>query len=99
MAQNGKAFNEYMHQAAPSGPVEHFSDKPIKVDGVRYQPKWAWSDGYRKHFRAMHSNRRRDCDVYCNVKSPEHASYRNWLCLTRGMAKDEADRFINQQRR
>lgn len=34
--------------------VVEFSDKPVTVDGVKYQPKWQWSADYRKAFAASH---------------------------------------------
>ncbi len=91
MARNGKAFNEYLHQAAPEAPVMRFSDRPITVDGIRFIPKWAWSDGYRKHFRAMHSYARPQ------GYDPTFIPYRDWL-RARGMTGNEADNFIHAQR-
>ncbi len=90
MAQNGKAFNEYMHQAAPGAKVERFSDKPINVAGVHYSPKWAWSDGYRKWFRAAH----RDQPPY---NGGDYEQYRNWLVRQRLMTVDEAVVYIRRQ--
>lgn len=72
MPRNGKTFNEYMHQTAPGAPVVQFSDKPIKVGGVRYFPKWPWSDDYRRHFRQDHR------DWPTNADSHE-VQYLNWL--------------------
>lgn len=91
MTQNGKAFNEYMHQAAPGAPVEHFSDKPIKVGGVRYHPKWAWSAGYRKHFREGHR------DWPTNADSHE-VLYRAWLFNDREISFEDAMGLIRRQR-
>ena len=42
---------DYLHQATDTAPVTTFSDKPCRVNGVTYQPKWAWSDEYRRCFR------------------------------------------------
>ncbi len=39
-------------QIVPGGPIETFSDAPMRVNGVRIQPTWAWSDSYRKVVRA-----------------------------------------------
>lgn len=47
----------YTFQANPSAPIESFSDKPLRVAGVKYQPRWAWSDSYRKEFRAAITHR------------------------------------------
>ncbi len=51
-------MNNYLHQASPTAPVEQFSDKPVRVDGVKYTPRWPWSDAYRKQFRAGHAKAR-----------------------------------------
>ena len=92
MTRNGKTFNEYMHQAAAGGPVERFSDKPIKVGGVRYFPKWPWSDGYRKHFREDHR------DWPTNADSHE-VLYRAWLSRDRDISLEGAMELIRNQRR
>ena len=39
-------------QIAPNGPIETFSDAPMRVNGVRITPTWAWSNAYRKIVRA-----------------------------------------------
>ena len=39
-------------QIIPNGPIETFSDAPMRVNGVRIQPTWAWSNAYRKIVRA-----------------------------------------------
>ena len=91
MPRNGKAINEYLHQVAPGAVVTHFSDKPLTIAGVRFTPKWAWSDGYRKHFRALHAN-----------AAPQSAydleyPYRRWLMRTKGLSDNEASIFIRRQ--
>lgn len=93
MAHNGKAFNEYMHQAAPGSKVERFSDKPIKVDGVRYQPKWAWSDSYRRHFRQDHGYA-----VQARNQRSEEITYRAWLYQDREIDWHGAQAIIIHQR-
>ncbi len=97
MAQNGKAFNEYMHQATPDSKVERFSDKPINVAGVRYSPKWAWSDGYRKIFRAAHRDQPPKSWGYGNTLEN---TYRDWLRCERmpNLTPDEAEAVIRNQR-
>lgn len=40
---------KYLHQVESR--ITGFSDAPLRIDGVRYQPKWAWSKDYRKCFR------------------------------------------------
>lgn len=49
--------DQYTHQHPDCSPVS-FSSKPCRIRGVKYTPKWAWSDDYRKHFRAQHSYKR-----------------------------------------
>ncbi len=39
-------------QIVPNGPIETFSDAPMRINGVRIQPTWAWSNAYRKIVRA-----------------------------------------------
>lgn len=38
-------------QVCPDAPIAKLSDNPCKVHGVKYQPKWAWSNDYRREFR------------------------------------------------
>lgn len=38
----------YMFQVAPNLPPQKFSDRPVKIDGVKIQPRWAWSEDYKK---------------------------------------------------
>lgn len=90
MARNGKAFNEYLHQAAPGADVVSFSDKPLTVAGVRYYPKWAWPDGYRKHFRALHG-------IPQGTYNGTEYLYRRWLQRERGLTMEEATIFIRRQ--
>ncbi len=92
MTRNGKTFNEYMHQAAPGAPVEHFSDRPITVGGVRYFPKWPWSDGYRKHFRTDHTNPPPN-------GNGQDGAYRKWLYHDRDISFEGATELIRKQRR
>ena len=84
-------MTEYLHQTAPGAPVVHFSDKPLIIAGVHFKPKWAWSDGYRKHFQATHRN------AAPSGHDPTFIPYRNWL-RAKGMTGNEADNFINRQR-
>ena len=68
---------EYLAQVTEDAPVVRFSDKTLSVDGVTYKPKWAWSDDYRKHFRADHARPKR------NVREIERA-YKDWLIRRSG---------------
>lgn len=38
----------YVYQASPNVPPQKFSDRPVKIDGVKFKPKWAWSEDYKK---------------------------------------------------
>ena len=103
MARNGKAFNEYLHQATPGTAGVHFSDRPLKVAGVKITPKWAWSDGYRKWVRAQH----RDLPAgYIsgwsrgNSANRRENDYLNWLRCERmpNLTPDEARDVLHNQR-
>ena len=95
MARNGKAINEYLHQAAPASPVVHFSDRPLKIAGIKITPKWAWSDGYRKWVRAQHRN------IVGGLTGLQvDRKYRDWLRCEHmpNLTPDEATQLINNQR-
>ena len=100
MTQNGTAINQYLHQAAPGAAVVHFSDKPIKVDGIRYQPKWAWSDSYRKHFRRSHGRQPyfHGYAVQARSQRSEETTYRAWLFQDREIDWHGAQAIITHQR-
>ena len=66
---------EYMHQATPDAEPQRFSDKPKTVRGVKYKPRWNWSDDYRKEFLAGQHN-------YGSAVARDNdraRKYRDWL--------------------
>ena len=90
MTQNGKTFNEYLHQAAPSAAVVHFSDRPLKVAGIRITPRWAWSDDYRKLIRHQFAKPE-------FWPGGQHSAYERWLVKQKLMTLDEARILIRRQ--
>jgi hypothetical protein len=45
----------YLHQASAGAPIVKMSAKTVKINGVTYKPRWAWSDWYRQQFRQSYS--------------------------------------------
>ncbi len=70
-------------QIVPNGPIETFNDAPMRVNGVRIQPTWAWSNAYRKHVRSEMAKVRPD-------NHSQADAYRRWYKATHGVEYKEA---------
>ena len=82
----GKAVT-VTRQIVPNGPIETFSNKPMRVNGVRIQPTWPWSDQYRKVVRAEMAKVK--IDVW-----PQALKYQNWYKAKFGKAYDGEGRIF-----
>ncbi len=71
-------------QIVPNGPIETFNDAPMRVNGVRIQPTWAWSDAYRKVVRAELAKVRID-------PHSQAMAYRRWYHATHGVFYEKAE--------
>lgn len=69
--------------------VVQYSDAPLRVAGVKYQPKWEWSDDYRKCFRQTYGKPPMNGNGHTNFLD-KMGGYLLWLQKARDFTHDEA---------
>jgi len=66
-----------LKQIVPGGPVETFSDNPMRVNGVKITPTWQWSDKYRSDVRREMAKVKK-----CPIEMAQQ--YKAWLWENQG---------------
>lgn len=69
-----------------------YSDAPLRVNGVKYFPKWAWSADYRKWFRASFKKPSRPNGYWDHL-----GGYLLWLQKARNLTSEEAIAYAKER--